>query len=90
MLIVAVLVLAVAVVGSAVFLRAPERLVRGVTRRRCLVSCKDARQFSGVLWAADRGCLVLKQAVMVGDDGTAPMDGEVLILRDDIAFIQFP
>lgn len=90
MLVAAAVVVAVGLVLAALLIQAPERLLRSSTRRRCLVQCKDGRGFSGVLWAADRGCLVLKQAVMVGDDGTAAVDGEVLILRDDVAFIQLP
>lgn len=86
----ALLVLAAAVLGAAWLHRVPESLLRSSVKRRCLVACKDGQTFSGVLWSADRGCLVLKQAAIVGDGGTASVDGEVLILRADVAFIQLP
>lgn len=90
MLLAAAAVVAVALVASAWFLSSTETLLKGLSRRKVLVACKDGQTFSGVLWEADRGCLLLKAAAVIGDDGAAAVDGEVLILRPDVAFIQAP
>lgn len=90
MLVVAAFTLALAVVAAAWLLSSTETLLKRLVRRRCLVSCKDGQTFSGVLWDADRGCIVLKAATVVGDAGSAAVDGEVLILRADVSFIQVP
>lgn len=90
MLVVAALTVSLAAVACAWILASTETLLKRRTRRRCLVSCKDGQTFSGLLWEADKGCLVLKAATVVGDGGTASIDGEVVILRADVAFIQVP
>lgn len=82
--------LAGAVAVATVVLIAQHAGVRGRVRRRCLVSCKDGRSFVGVLWAAPRECLVLRQASEIGDDERVAIDGEVVVLRPDVSFVQFP
>lgn len=82
--------LAGAVAVVTVVLIAQHAGVRGRTRRRCLVTCKDGRSFVGVLWQAPAECLVLRQASELGDDGPVTIDGEVIVLRPDVSFVQFP
>lgn len=56
--------------------------------RRVVVNLTSGEAIGGVLWA-DRGPLiVLRDAQVHTEGGTAPIDGEVLIERDRIAFTQ--
>ncbi|HQV83158.1 MAG TPA: hypothetical protein PLX57_08635 [Ornithinibacter sp.] len=53
----------------------------------------DGSSFGGVLWEADDKALVLRnaQALKAGPDSTnLPLDGEVVLLMFDVAFIQRP
>jgi small nuclear ribonucleoprotein (snRNP)-like protein len=62
-------------------------------RRRVLVELKSGGSFAGVLFDADRESLVLRNAEALGIDGRGertPVDGEVLILREEVAFLQIP
>lgn len=80
-----------AVLGVLVWVWRPERIMRRQVRRRVLVTLKDGQAFSGVLWVADRRLVVLKDAAMVVDGGQpVPIDGEVLLHREDISFVQMP
>lgn len=88
MLVPALVLLSFAVVVTGAYLAGNG--LSGRVKRHCLVSCKDGQDFSGVLWSAARGVLVLKQASIVGDTGTTSVDGEVVIFRADVAFVQFP
>lgn len=61
-------------------------------RKAALVTLKTGETFRGVLFDADRDCLVLRncQVLEVGGDRVPqPVDGEVLILRTDVSFVQF-
>jgi small nuclear ribonucleoprotein (snRNP)-like protein len=63
------------------------------TRRRVLVTLKSGEAFSGVLFAVDREAIVLREAVAVGygqRSENVPVEGEALILRSDIAYMQLP
>lgn len=66
-------------------MRAYQRLA---IHRRVVVNLTNGDAIGGVLWA-DRGPLiVLRDAQIHTDGGTSPIDGEVLIERDRIAFTQ--
>lgn len=69
-----------------------DRIVRGLVRRQALVTLKSGAVFSGVLWDADRESLVLRgtEAVSPGQEPNVSVDGELLILRPDVAYLQFP
>ncbi len=59
-------------------------------RRRVVVTLKSGESFAGVLVEA-REALVLRQTEALGDNrASVPVDGEVLILRSDVSFIQVP
>lgn len=63
-----------------------ERLLDSV-----VVTLKSGTTFAGVLYAEDRGAVVLCKAEQLGPDGLrVPADGEVVVLRGDIDFIQRP
>lgn len=62
-----------------------DRLVRKELRRRCVVTCKNDDVFTGVLFDADDRAVVLVDAVTPAGD---KVDGQLLILRADVAFVQ--
>jgi len=54
---------------------------------------KSGDTFAGVVFDADRQSVVLReaQAVGAGQQGkNVPVDGEVLLFAEDIAYTQFP
>ena len=60
-------------------------------RRRCIVNLRgdDADSIEGVLWTRRGRWLVLKDArLMHRDDPPVPADGEILVDRDNINFLQ--
>lgn len=69
-----------------------KRIIRDRLRRSVIVTLHDGQGFAGVLYEADSEAVVLRnaQALDVPDRGTIGVDGEVLILRDEIAYLQFP
>lgn len=67
------------------------RLIRQHLRRKALITLKSGHSFGGVLYEADPECVILRNAEAIGvTDTPVPVDGEVLILRSDIDFVQFP
>ena len=69
------------------------RVLRSRLRRRVLVTLKAGDAFDGVLVDADAQSLVLRNASQVGvvNRGTpVPVDGEVLVLLEDVAYLQLP
>ena len=70
-----------------------KRLLRERLRHRVVLTTKVGESFAGVLYAADSEAVVLRQAeaLGVGERGAnLVVDGEVLILRADVSFIQLP
>ena len=62
-------------------------------RRAAIVTLKTGEAFRGVTASLDARAVVLRQAVAVGagprsEDVT--VDGEVLVLIQDVAYVQFP
>jgi hypothetical protein len=56
--------------------------------RRVMVNLTTGSAIDGVLWS-DRGPLiVLRDANLHSEGGSAPLDGEVIIERDRIDFVQ--
>lgn len=72
------------------------KLPRPVQDRICqrvIVTTKTGDSFSGVLFEADGGALVLRDSSAIGageNHADLPLDGELLILLADVAFIQRP
>ena len=59
------------------------------TLRKVIVNLKTDRAFRGVLWKKRRRYVVLRNAELLKGQGeTVPMDGEVLIMSDNIDFVQ--
>ena len=68
-------------------------VLRSRLREKVIVTTKDGASFSGVLYSADNKALVLRAAEALGaasDQTNVPMDGEVIVLLADVAFIQKP
>lgn len=56
--------------------------------RRIMVNLTNGTAIDGVLWG-DRGRLiVVRDANLHSEGGSAPLDGEVIIERERIAFVQ--
>lgn len=70
-----------------------KRLLRSRLRRRVIVTLKDQSAFSGVLFEVDSEALLLREAAQL-DAGPkrepVGVDGELLILRADLAYLQIP
>jgi small nuclear ribonucleoprotein (snRNP)-like protein len=58
-------------------------------RRRVWVTTRTDRTIAGLLWRKCREYLVLRNAVLMGRDRSeAPMEGEIVILRENVDVIQ--
>ena len=69
------------------------RVLRSRLRRRVLVTLKTGDAFDGVLFDADAQSLVLRNASQVGvvnRGAPVPVDGEVLVLLEDVAYLHLP
>lgn len=66
-----------------------KRLLRQRLRRNTIVTLKDGQAFSGVLFDVDAESIILRNSTSVGDQGErVVVDGELLLLRPDVSFIQ--
>lgn len=62
-------------------------------RKRVIVTTTDGQGFSGVLFDMDAEAVVLRETEALGVAARShpvPVDGELLILREDVAYIQVP
>lgn len=100
-MVVTVLILCLTVVEVAVLLRPrPQPVIvqkdqRSLLDERVLeqvvITLKTGTSFGGVLYAEDRGAVVLCNASQLKADGSkVPADGEIILLRDTIDFVQRP
>lgn len=65
-------------------------LIREKLRHRFLVTLKTGDAFDGLLIDVDGRTVVLRDARQVTGDGSVPVDGELLLMREDIAYLQRP
>ena len=67
-------------------------LIRDRLRQKVVVTLKSRASFSGVLFEVDDRSYVLRnaQALDPGGAGVVPVDGEVVLARADIEFLQRP
>lgn len=62
-----------------------------LTKRRAIVTLKTGDSFAGVLYDVDREAVTLRNAEMLtAGERSVAVDGEVLILRADVAYLQLP
>lgn len=69
------------------------RVLNSRLRERVIVTCKTGESFSGVLYSHDDKALVLReaQALGAGENRTdLPLDGELIVLMPDVAYLQRP
>jgi small nuclear ribonucleoprotein (snRNP)-like protein len=69
-----------------------KRIIRNHLRHRVVVTLKDGSAFSGVLYQADSEAWLLREAQLDAGPKREPVgvDGELLILRPDVAYLQIP
>lgn len=91
-----VLVAVVAVGGAAaagVWVPRRDRLMRGRMRATVVASLKTGSAFRGVLFDVDGRSLVLRNAEALtgeGDRVPIPVDGELVLARAEVEFLQRP
>lgn len=69
------------------------RVLSSRFRDRVIVTTKSGDSFDGILYSADKSAVVLRNcaAVGVGENKTdLPLDGELILMLADVAFIQRP
>jgi hypothetical protein len=62
-------------------------------RERFVVTTKDGAAFSGVLYSEDGKALALRDAEAIGagdNKANVPLDGEIIVLLADVAYLQRP
>lgn len=68
-------------------------VLRSRLRERFIVTTKDGAAFEGLLYSADRTALVLREAEAIGaadDKSNVSLDGEIIVLLSDVAYLQRP
>lgn len=73
--------------------RRESRLLRDRTAARVIVTLKSGASFGGVLFAVDDRVWVLREAAAIGAGehrSNLLVDGELLVLAGDIAYVQVP
>ena len=86
----AVLVSATIAVTAYVWARRSGRVLRLRWNKAVIVTLKTGESFRGVLTDSDPETIVLRKAETLGNARDVAVDGEVLILRADIATLQQP
>ncbi len=64
---------------------------RTLTRKQVIVSLVTDKAFKGILWTKRGPLIVMRHASLLapdGPEGGVPMDGEVVIDRRQIEFVQ--
>ena len=69
------------------------KVLRSRIRDRVIVTTQDGAAFAGILFEIDDKALVLREAEAIGageNKANLPLDGEILVLLFDVAYIQRP
>jgi small nuclear ribonucleoprotein (snRNP)-like protein len=69
------------------------RVLTSRFRERVVVTTKTGEAFDGILYSADSKALVLRQSAAVGageNKTDLPLDGELIVLLSDVAYMQRP
>lgn len=78
---------------AAVLLDDRDQLMRERLRDEVIVTLKAGGVFRGVLFDADQRSVVLRNTVMLDEGNTAsqmPVDGELVLARSDVHYLQRP
>jgi hypothetical protein len=59
-------------------------------RRRAIVNLKTGRSFEAVIWSSRGRYLALRDASLLTGQMQQKVDGEVVIAKADIEFVQYP
>jgi hypothetical protein len=59
-------------------------------RRRAIVNLKSGRSFEAVIWSSRGRYLALRDASLLTGQMQQKVDGEVVIAKTDIEFVQYP
>ena len=87
----AVAVALLALAAVLVYLRPSDRLLRDHLLTRYVVTVASGETFDGLLAAVDARTLVLRQVgVLKVDGGLTPVDGDVVLRRDAVSYMQRP
>lgn len=84
---------ATVVVAAVVWAVVKPRIIASRVRDRVVVTLKTGDSFAGVLFSHDSKALVLREteALGAGERRTnLPIDGELVVLLPDVAYIQKP
>lgn len=57
-------------------------------KKEVIVNTKTNKSFKGILWRMNPAFLVLKNTKLLDGKEIIPVDGEVVILRGEVDFIQ--
>jgi small nuclear ribonucleoprotein (snRNP)-like protein len=63
---------------------------RDLLAETVVVNLKSGKAFQGVLWSQRKDLLVLRDAVLFEHGEQTPVDGEVLVERSNVDFVQIP
>ena len=80
-------------VGALAWVPYRDRLLRARHRETVVVTTHSGAAYSGVLFDTDSRTLVLRNAQVHGPpdaDGPVSVDGELLLARGDVEFLQRP
>lgn len=56
--------------------------------RRVMVNLTSGDAVEGILWSQRGALIVLRDAALHSDGGSSSLDGEVIVERDRISFVQ--
>ena len=57
-------------------------------RRPAVVTLRSGVAFQGLVWSVDGDLMVLREAAIVTAEGPAPADGEVVLERSQVDYVQ--
>lgn len=69
------------------------RVLRTRLRERVIVTTKSGESFGGILFSADDKAIVLRETAALGAGQRSTdllLDGEIIVLLADVAYIQRP
>lgn len=68
----------------------PDRLMRQRMREKVIVTLDDGTAFEGLLYEADAKSVVLREAQLHSGQGATPVDGEIILPRARVLYLQRP
>jgi len=67
-----------------------DRLLKTRLREDFVITLLDGSGWRGVLYAIDARTVILRDAEALGDQARGPVDGELILARDRIDYMQRP